>query len=84
MSVSVGILYLRKKQGAPKQGFRVPFVPWIPILAFLSCGYLVLQLPSITWVSFFIWLVIGLVIYFSYGRRHSTLNKGQEKLTKAS
>jgi len=84
MSVSIGILYLRKKQGPPKQGFRVPFVPVIPILAFLSCGYLVLQLPSITWVSFFIWLVIGLVIYFSYGQKHSTLNKAKEKLTKAS
>lgn len=84
MSVSIGILYLRKKQGAPKQGFRVPFVPWIPILAFLSCGYLVLQLPSITWISFCIWLVIGLFIYFGYGRKHSTLNIGEARQRKIS
>ncbi|MBT2654741.1 amino acid permease [Bacillus sp. ISL-18] len=74
MSVSIGILYLRKTQGAPKRGFRVPLVPWIPLIAFLSCGYLVLQLPGITWISFLVWLVIGLVIYFSYGRKHSKLN----------
>ncbi|MED1203096.1 amino acid permease [Heyndrickxia acidicola] len=75
MSVSIGILYLRKTQGKPKSGFRVPLVPWIPLLAFVSCGYLILQLPSITWISFLVWLVIGLVIYFSYGRKHSVLNK---------
>ena len=74
MSVSIGILYLRKTQGTPKRGFRVPLVPWIPLIAFLSCGYLVLQLPGITWISFLVWLVIGLVIYFSYGRKHSKLN----------
>lgn len=73
MSVSLGILYLRKTQGAPKKGFRVPFVPWIPLLAFVSCGYLALNLPALTWIAFLVWLVLGLVIYFTYGRRHATL-----------
>jgi basic amino acid/polyamine antiporter, APA family len=75
MTVSIGILYLRKTKDAPKTGFRVPFVPWVPILAFLFCGYLAIQLPRITWTSFLIWLVIGLFVYFGYGRKHSTLNK---------
>lgn len=75
MTVSVGILYLRKANISSGKGFKVPFVPWIPILAFLFCGYLTLQLPSTTWISFISWVVIGLVIYFVYGRKHSTLNK---------
>lgn len=83
MTVSVGILYLRKSKDAPKTGFRVPFVPWVPILAFVFCGYLALQLPSITWISFVVWLVIGLVVYFGYGRKHSTLNKDQKGLEQA-
>ncbi|WP_129725785.1 amino acid permease [Ectobacillus funiculus] len=72
--VSVGILVLRKTQPNLKRGFMVPLVPLVPILAVLFCGYLVLQLPAVTWISFGIWLVIGLVIYFVYGRRHSNLN----------
>ncbi|WP_409291695.1 amino acid permease [Peribacillus sp. SCS-37] len=73
--VSIGILYLRRSNQAPKTGFKVPFVPLIPILAILSCGYLSLQLPKETWTAFAIWLVIGLVVYFAYGRRHSKLNQ---------
>ncbi|MFD3449875.1 amino acid permease [Microbacteriaceae bacterium 4G12] len=73
--VSIGILVLRKTQPNLKRGFQVPFVPWIPILAVLFCGYLVLQLPLLTWISFVIWLLVGLVIYFSYSRKHSVLNK---------
>jgi APA family basic amino acid/polyamine antiporter len=43
MTVSIAILYLRKNSEVPKIGFRVPFVPYIPILAFLFCGYLALS-----------------------------------------
>lgn len=75
MTVSLGILYLRKsKQTTNRPGFRVPFVPWIPLLAFLFCGYLAVQLPTFTWIAFLVWLVIGLLVYFGYGRKHSTLN----------
>ncbi|WP_312473545.1 amino acid permease [Neobacillus sp.] len=74
MTVAIGILFLRKNNQAPKTGFRVPFVPYIPILAFLFCGYLALQLPAASWISFSVWLVIGLFVYFGYGRKHSTLN----------
>ncbi|MBM7694126.1 APA family basic amino acid/polyamine antiporter [Peribacillus deserti] len=73
MTVSVGILYLRRNKQQPKTGFRVPFVPVIPILAFLFCGYLALQLPSTTWIAFVIWILIGIVVYFVYGRYHSKL-----------
>jgi len=75
ITVSIGVLVLRKTQPDLKRAFRVPFVPVIPILAVLFCGYLVLQLPATTWIGFVSWLLIGLVIYFIYGRKHSALNK---------
>ncbi|HLO12167.1 MAG TPA: amino acid permease, partial [Pseudoneobacillus sp.] len=84
MTVSIGILYLRKNKQAPKTGFRVPFVPYIPILAFVFCGYLALQLPAVSWKSFGVWLVIGLFVYFGYGRKHSTLNISSNQLRKVS
>jgi APA family basic amino acid/polyamine antiporter len=45
----------------------------VPAAAVLSCGYLMAQLPWVTWIRFVIWLAIGLVIYFAYGVRHSVL-----------
>ncbi|WPZ19264.1 amino acid permease [Geobacillus subterraneus] len=83
ITVSVGVLVLRKTQPNLKRAFRVPFVPVVPILAVLFCGYLVLQLPMTTWIGFISWLLIGLVIYFVYGRKHSALNeiaKSEEKV----
>ncbi|MET1193983.1 amino acid permease C-terminal domain-containing protein, partial [Bacillus licheniformis] len=78
MTVSIGILYLRKsKQTSESTGFRVPLVPVIPILAFVFCLHLALQLPKLTWISFVIWLVLGLVVYFLYGRKHSHLNSSK-------
>ena len=55
--------------------FKTPFVPAVPILAILSCTYLMLELPLTTWIRFGVWLAIGLVFYFLYGVRHSALNK---------
>ncbi|KJE26750.1 amino acid permease family protein [Geobacillus kaustophilus] len=75
ITVSIGVLVLRKTQPDLKRAFRVPFVPVVPILAVLFCGYLVLQLPATTWIGFVSWLLIGLVIYFIYGRKHSELNE---------
>jgi len=74
ITVSVGVLVLRKTQPDLKRAFKVPMVPLVPILAVIFCGYLALQLPLTTWISFSAWLLVGLVIYFVYGRRNSTLN----------
>lgn len=76
--VSLGVLVLRKTQPNLKRAFKVPFVPVIPILAILFCGYLALQLPSTTWITFAIWISVGLVVYFLYGRRNSKLNNPEE------
>jgi basic amino acid/polyamine antiporter, APA family len=76
--VSLGVLVLRKTQPNLKRAFKVPFVPVIPILAVLFCGYLALQLPITTWIAFVTWIAIGLVVYVLYGRRNSNLNKPDE------
>jgi basic amino acid/polyamine antiporter, APA family len=77
--VSLGVLVLRKTQPNLKRAFKVPFVPVIPILAILFCGYLSLQLPPTTWTTFVIWIAIGLIVYFLYGRRNSKLNNAEKK-----
>ncbi|PKG23559.1 amino acid permease [Niallia nealsonii] len=73
-AVSLGILVLRAKQPDLKRGFKTPLVPFIPALAIIFCVYLMMQLSKFTWQGFGVWLVIGLIIYFLYGYRHSKLN----------
>jgi APA family basic amino acid/polyamine antiporter len=72
--VCTGVLILRKREPDRPRSFRVPFVPIVPILGILSCLYLMLGLPRITWIRFGGWLVIGMVIYFLYGFRRSRLH----------
>lgn len=69
--VSFGVILLRKKQPDRPRGFRVPLVPLFPIIAIVLCGGLMTGLTVITWIRFFGWLAIGLIIYFFYSRRHS-------------
>ncbi|KAB2491670.1 amino acid permease [Priestia endophytica] len=74
MLVSIAIIILRKKFPDVKSTFRVPFVPVVPLLSALLCIYLSLSLPGITWISFIIWIAVGAVVYFLYGKQHSNLN----------
>jgi basic amino acid/polyamine antiporter, APA family len=74
--VSAGVLALRKTQPERKRGFRVPWCPLLPALSIVFCLVLMMALPLETWLRFFVWLAIGLVIYFSFGRRHSILQTG--------
>ncbi|MBA3317969.1 MAG: amino acid permease [Gemmatimonadales bacterium] len=71
--VSAGVIVLRRVEPDRPRPFRAPWVPLTPILAIVSCLYLMVQLPWLTWVRFALWLVLGLVIYFLYGIRHSRL-----------
>ena len=73
--VSIGILILRRTQPNLRRGFRVPLVPWIPLLSILGSGVLIISLPLITIGRFFVWLAVGLVIYFLYSRRSSHLQR---------
>jgi APA family basic amino acid/polyamine antiporter len=69
--VSIGVMVLRAKDPARHRGFRVPFGPVIPILSTLFCLLLMAGLPAITWVRFFVWLIVGLVVYVFYSRKRS-------------
>ena len=71
--VAGGILFLRWREPDLPRPFKVPLVPWIPLAAMVTCGYLMLQLPAITWWRFVIWMMVGLALYFLYGFRHSRL-----------
>jgi len=68
---STGVIILRYRDPDRPRGFRVPLVPILPASSILCCLILMASLPSRTWYWFFIWLVIGLIIYFLYGRRRT-------------
>ena len=74
--VCAGVMVLRRTDPSRVRPFRVPMVPLFPILGILLCFALMMRLPLDTWVRFFIWLAIGLVIYFLYSVRHSKLRRG--------
>jgi basic amino acid/polyamine antiporter, APA family len=74
--VCVGILILRKREPGRHRAFRTPLVPLVPMLGIVSCLYLMLGLPWVTWIRFALWLAVGLVVYGLYGSRRSKLLTG--------
>ena len=74
--VCIGVIILRKTDPHRRRPFRVPLVPLLPILGVLMCVALMLSLPILTWIRFFMWLALGVVIYFIYGMRNSKLQHG--------
>jgi basic amino acid/polyamine antiporter, APA family len=70
-----GVIALRITQPHLKRPFKLPLNPLFPALGIFFCVYLMINLAIVTWISFFIWTSIGLIIYFSYSRHHSLLNK---------
>ena len=79
-----GVIILRYTHPEIKRPFRCPMVPWIPLLGICFCLGLMLSLPLITWIRFLAWLTIGLIIYFSYGARHSRLAESESYKPEAS
>jgi APA family basic amino acid/polyamine antiporter len=86
--VSAGVLVLRRTRPDLPRAFRVPAVPLIPILAILACLWLMLNLTVLTWLRFVVWMIVGVVLYFIYSRRHSLLGKriasGEEPAAKSA
>ena len=72
--VCVAVILFRYTRPDTPRSFRLPFMPVVPAFGVLSSLFLILQLHWETWLRFVIWLLIGLVIYFTYGRKHSLLN----------
>ena len=73
--VCIGVIVLRKTRPDLPRGFRVPLVPLVPIVAVLACAWLMFNLSVETWLRFAIWMVLGVVVYFLYGRRKSVLGQ---------
>jgi basic amino acid/polyamine antiporter, APA family len=73
MVVSAAVIILRFKRPEAHRPFRVPGGLTFPVLGIVSCLWLMLNLPIITWVRFLVWLDIGIIIYWSYGRKNSPL-----------
>jgi APA family basic amino acid/polyamine antiporter len=73
--VCAAVLIMRRVDPQAPRPFRCPFVPLVPILGIVSCLVLMFSLPAANWLRLFAWLLLGLCIYFLYGRRHSRLGK---------
>lgn len=73
--VCLGVIILRVTHPDMHRPFRSPFSPLFPILGMLSCGGLMAFLPAITWLRFVVWLVVGLIVYFTYSFQNSQLNE---------
>jgi APA family basic amino acid/polyamine antiporter len=71
--VSIAVIVLRRTRPDLPRAFRVPLVPFLPIVSVLACLYLMANLPVETWVRFLVWMALGFIVYFAYGRRHSRL-----------
>jgi APA family basic amino acid/polyamine antiporter len=77
--VSAGVLILRYRDPDRHRGFRCPGGPVLPILSIFFCGLLMAGLPIMTWVRFFLWLIIGLVVYYFYSRKRSEFAPKSER-----
>ncbi len=77
--VCIAVLVMRRTHPDVPRPFRTPLVPLVPLLGIASCLLLMFSLPAENWLRLVVWLVVGLVIYFSYGRRHSHLAAPQEQ-----
>ncbi|MFF4017387.1 amino acid permease [Streptomyces sp. NPDC001843] len=78
--VAISVIILRRTRPDLPRSFRTPLVPLVPILSVLASLWLMVNLPAETWLRFAIWMVIGFVVYFLYGRSHSRL-AGREATT---
>ncbi len=77
--VCFAVLIMRKTHPEANRPFRAPLVPFVPIAGILTCLMLMFSLPVENWIRLFVWLFIGMVIYFFYGRKHSALNTYKEE-----
>lgn len=77
MLVCGGVLILRYTHPNIERPFKTPFTPWVPLAGMGMSFYLMINLARITWIRFFIWMALGLIIYFVYSRTHSLLSKAK-------
>ena len=73
--VCSAVLIMRKTNPEAERPFKAPLMPFVPLAGIFTCLMLMFSLPVENWLRLIVWLVIGFVIYFLYGRKHSELNK---------
>ena len=73
--VCAAVLIMRRTHPDAERPFRAPFVPLVPILGMLTCLLLMFSLPWENWMRLIVWLALGLIFYFLYGRHHSVLTR---------
>jgi len=73
--VCIGIMVLRKSLPDAVRPFRTPLVPFVPLMGILVCLYLMYSLPTESWIRLFIWMALGVIIYFMYGKKHSKVRE---------
>ncbi|MFM7328430.1 MAG: APC family permease, partial [Bacteroidota bacterium] len=73
--VCVGIWVLRMKNPTLERPFKTPLVPFVPIMGMIVCSAMIVSLDRLTQISALVWMAVGLVIYFTYSRKHSLLGK---------
>lgn len=71
--VNIAVVYLRRARPEMPRGFRVPLFPLTPLLGALVCLYLMVNLDGVTWRVFGVWMLVGILVYLLYSRRHSRL-----------
>jgi APA family basic amino acid/polyamine antiporter len=76
MLVCAAVIILRITNPDLPRQFKTPWVPFVPIAGIIVCGAMIYGLGWINWLRLFVWLVIGLIIYFVYSKKHSLLQKG--------
>ncbi|PEB43726.1 APC family permease [Bacillus pseudomycoides] len=73
--VCIAVIALRKTNPNIERPFRAPLVPFLPIMSIISCMYLALNLSKVTLISFMVWVMIGILVYFVYAKKHSNVRK---------
>ena len=73
--VCAGVWVIRRRNPDLTRPFKTPWVPFVPIMGIVVSAYWMYNLPGITWLRLIIWLVLGMIVYFGYGRRHSRVQQ---------
>jgi APA family basic amino acid/polyamine antiporter len=73
--VCAGVWIMRRRRPELPRAFRTPAVPVVSTLGILVCGAMIFGLGWTNWLRLFVWLALGLILYFGYGRKHSILNR---------
>ena len=73
--VSASVIVMRRTHKDLPRGFRCPGVPWIPGVSIAMCLFLLTQLQTLTWLTFAVWVAIGLIVYFAYARKHAHIGR---------